>query len=565
MRELNMKTTFKYDHYYKYAEIESNLKFFEEKYPDLITVESNCVTKEGRNQYLATITNKKTGDALSKPGWYLDGNIHAGEVTGSMCAMHTIDYLITNYGEDPKATKLIDEMTIYVIPRVTPDGAETYLSTPYTLRSVNRDYYPKDGGVKEEDLDGDGVIRMMRIPTPYGAWKKDPDHEGSMTKRGPSDYEGEFYDVYPEGVFEPYDGDENLKLKKANWGLDFNRNFPYGWMADYATAGAGDYPLSNPECKAIVDFALAHPNIGGAAIGHTSGGIILYPPGTRKASTISSDDLTMLKDIAQMAAEELSYKPLNIFDSFLSDQESYDSGALDDWFFQSLGVPAYTLEFWDLASKAGVPMQWGQEMFGDTAKTLERFNACMKWVKENAPQYYEDWKEFDHPTFGKVEIGGFNYKFTHQNPPENLLIDECEKDTKFNIRFALAMPKLVIDSVCSEEVADGVFKITAVVGNLGYLPTNISDEAIKLNKSEQVKVCIDSDAIIEGKKCAEIGDLSGYSRTRSGVFFYGNISTAMSAPAKKKISWVVKGSKGDKVVIKASQPKAGTASKEVVL
>ena len=35
------------------------------------------------------------------------------------------------------------------------------------------------------------------------------------------------------------------------------------------------------ETKAVA--MLSHPNIGGAAIGHTSGGLILYPPGTRPA------------------------------------------------------------------------------------------------------------------------------------------------------------------------------------------------------------------------------------------------------------------------------------------
>ncbi len=42
-----------------------------------------------------------------------------------MCAMHTIDYLVTNYGTDDEVTKLLDEKTFYVIPRVTPDGAES--------------------------------------------------------------------------------------------------------------------------------------------------------------------------------------------------------------------------------------------------------------------------------------------------------------------------------------------------------------------------------------------------------------------------------------------------------
>ena len=186
-----MKTTFTYDHYFKYAEIESNLNYFQQQYPDLVTVETNCVTLEGRSQFVVTLTNKKTGDPLTKPGWYLDGNIHAGEVTSSIAAMHTIDYLLTNYADGEKAKYLLDNMTIYVIPRVTPDGAETYLTTPYTLRSANREYLPEKGGVDPQDLDGDGVIRMMRIPTPFGAWKKDPVNEGSMVKRDPGDYCGE--------------------------------------------------------------------------------------------------------------------------------------------------------------------------------------------------------------------------------------------------------------------------------------------------------------------------------------------------------------------------------------
>ena len=50
-----MKTTFSYDHYYKYEEIKSNLEFFAKQYPDLVTLEVNCVTEEGRNQYVVTL------------------------------------------------------------------------------------------------------------------------------------------------------------------------------------------------------------------------------------------------------------------------------------------------------------------------------------------------------------------------------------------------------------------------------------------------------------------------------------------------------------------------------
>ena len=560
-----MKVTFKYDHYYKYDELSGNLEKLAKKYPDLMTVESNCVTEEGRCQYVVTLTNKKTGDALTKPAWYLDGNIHAGEVTASMAAMHVIDWLVTNYGKDPKATKLLDTETVYVIPRVTPDGAETYLSTPYTLRSVNRDYDPVQGGIKGEDLDGDGVIRMMRIPTPYGAWKKDPKNEGCMLKRDPGDSEGEFYDIYPEGTLEAFDGDENLKAKKPDWGLDFNRNFPYGWFPDARQPGAGKYPLSNPENKAIVDFVLSHPNIGGAACGHTSGGLLLYPPGTRKSSSAPADDIKAFVEIAEMGAQELGYKPLSIFDSFVSSQEFYDSGALDDWFYQSQGIPAYTVEFWDLSTKAGVPVNWEDKSARDAKKEIAHFNACMKWVKENAPEDYLDWTPFDHPQLGKVEVGGFNYKFTHQNPPCHMLAKECEGFTRFALRFASAMPRLTVESLVAEKIKTGVYKITAVVGNLGYLPTNLTDEAVKLNCAKPVEVSIEGAKLVSGKATEKIGDLSGYSRTRSGVFFYGNISTSENAPAKKKLSWVIKANAGDKIKVTASQVKAGKASAEIVL
>ena len=559
-----MKTTFKYDHYYKYDEIDSNLKHFAMTYPDLIDLEVNCVTKEGRNQYVAILTNKKTGSMLEKPGWYLDGNIHAGEVTSSMCAMHTIDYLLTNYEDDKEVKKILDEMTVYVIPRVTPDGAETYLSSPYTLRSVNRVHKDEKGGIKEEDIDKDGVIRMMRIKTPYGAWKKAKDDPAIMELRSPSDSEGDFYDIYPEGMLENFDGDENLKTRKEAWGLDFNRNFPYGWFPEPRQDGAGDYPLSNVETKAIVDFVLAHPNIGGAAIGHTSGGIILYPPGTRASEKVPADDIKILKAIAEMGEEELGYKPLNIFDSFISSQEAYDSGALDDWMYETQGIPAYTMEFWDVAGKAGAKKEWGEKK--ETVKDgLERFALIMKWVKENAPEYFVDWKPFDHPDFKDVEIGGFNYKFTHQNPPEKFLLDEVKHDTKFNIRFLKAMPKLVIDEVKKEKVADGVYKIEAIVGNTGYLSTALTDLAVNNNYCKPVNVVIEGGELIEGKKCTEIKELQGYSKTQTGVYFYGNITTFANASSRKKLSWIIKAKEGSTIRICASQVKAGKAEAEITL
>ena len=560
-----MKTTFQYDHYYKYDELEKNLKYFSDKYPELCDLESICVTEENRNVYAMTITNKKTGAALDKPAFHIDGNTHAGEVTGSMAAMHAIDVLLTGYGEDKVITKILDRMTIYVVPRISPDGAETYLTTPYSIRSVNRVHNPENGGIRSEDLDGDGVIRMMRIPTPYGAWKKDKDDSSIMAKRDPGDADGDFYDIYVEGNFEAFDGDENLKEKKEDWSLDFNRNYPYGWFPENRQAGAGKYPLSNPETKAMADWIIEHPNIGVVSTNHTSGGIILYPPGTRPSTAVSEKDINQFIEIANMGKEELGYEPLNIFDSFIADPANYDSGAFDDWCYQSQGIVAYTVELWDLAKRVGVPLAWNARNKESAQDELKRFVACMKWVKENAPEYYEDWKPFHHETFGDIEIGGFNFKFSQQNPPESFLNGVLEQMTRFMIRFAQSMPRLTIDTLTSEKVSDDIYKVTAIVGNLGYLPTNLTEEAKNLNISKEVEVTISGGKVISGLEKTKIGNLEGYGSTSTGTNFYGNISTDYNAKARKKLTWVVQAKSGTEITVSCAQEKSGKASKTITL
>ena len=560
-----MKTTFQYDHYYKYDELEKNLKYFSDKYHELCDLESICVTEENRNVYAMTITNKKTGAALDKPAFHIDGNTHAGEVTGSMAAMHAIDVLLTGYGEDKVITKILDRMTIYVVPRISPDGAETYLTTPYSIRSVNRVHNPENGGIRSEDLDGDGVIRMMRIPTPYGAWKKDKDDSGIMAKRDPGDADGDFYDIYVEGNFEAFDGDENLKEKKEDWSLDFNRNYPYGWFPENRQAGAGKYPLSNPETKAMADWIIEHPNIGGVSTNHTSGGIILYPPGTRSSTAVSEKDINQFIEIANMGKEELGYEPLNIYDLFIADPANYDSGAFDDWCYQSQGIVAYTVELWDLAKRVGVPLVWNARNKESAQDELKRFVACMKWVKENAPEYYEDWKPFHHETFGDIEIGGFNFKFSQQNPPESFLNGVLEQMTRFMIRFAQSMPRLTIDTLTSEKVSDDIYKVTAIVGNLGYLPTNLTEEAKNLNISKEVEVTISGGKVISGLEKTKIGNLEGYGSTSTGTNFYGNISTDYNAKARKKLTWVVQAKSGTEITVSCAQEKSGKASKTITL
>ena len=551
-----MKTTLTYDSYFTQADRVRGIEILTEKYGDLISCESICKTKEGKDVLALTITGpgKKAGE---KPAFYIDGNTHAGEVTGMMAAMHTADYLVTNYGSDEKVTRLLDDNTVYIIPCVSPDGSDAYLTSPAILRSVNRDYIKDPEGLSAQDIDGDGVIRMMRVKTPYGAWKTDPQNTDLMIPRAMEDGEGDFYDVYTEGLIEGYDG-VDIKVKRPDWGLDFNRNYPYAWNCEPIQDGAGPYPLSNPETKAVVDFVNGHPNICAVLTHHTSGGVLLTPPGNESEAKAPKYDIEVYNQLGEICNRYMGYKKMSIYDSFLSDQEHYDSGAFDDWCYGSHGIYATTLELWDLEARAGMPMIYNKPE--NLFKQAERTAACYKWVKENCPDKYASWKKFAHPQLGEVEIGGFDIKQTFQNPPLSFLLQELEKTTAFSMGYAAILPKLVIEEAVKEDLGGGFFKVSVTIGNTGFLPTYVSDKAKIMKQNKGIEISISGfEEMISGKEKQTIEDLSSFSKTNTNNYFYGNISTGNSDPIHKKISWIIKKKDDAPVKVCISSTKAGTA------
>src|SRR4029450_13204768 len=103
--------------------------------------------------------------ALEKPAFLIEANIHALEVTGCTAALHLINRLLTGYGEDEQVTPALDTRAVYVLPRVSPDGAEFALADrPRFVRSSLRPWPLTDeqDGLFEEDIDGDGRGRVMR-------------------------------------------------------------------------------------------------------------------------------------------------------------------------------------------------------------------------------------------------------------------------------------------------------------------------------------------------------------------------------------------------------------------
>src|SRR5690606_3463016 len=102
---------------------------------------------------------------------------------------------------------------------------------------------------------------------------------------------GDRYTVMREGIDEDGDGRIN---EDGIGGLDMNRNFPRNWEREHQQPGAGDYPLSEPETRAVVEFINAHRNITAILHGHTSGGFVYRLPSASAPSQFPPIDLQLI-------------------------------------------------------------------------------------------------------------------------------------------------------------------------------------------------------------------------------------------------------------------------------
>ena len=555
-----MKHSYIYDHYYKYAEITDILKKYSEEHPGFTELDSIGVTPEGRQQWILKVTDKSTGSFEDKPALYVEGNIHAGEVTGSMTVMYLLDTILSNL-DDENIAYLMKRYTLYAVPRVSPDGSEYYLTTPGTLRSAPRLYpfhHPMPG-LQRQDIDGDGVIRLMRVKTPYGGWKISQKDPRVMVRRQPDDLMGDFYNVYDEGLLEGFDG-INIEAAPAPFGNDFNRNYPIGWQTEDQQKGSGDYPLSNPETKANADFLLAHPNVCCVIDMHTSGGQNLYTPGFKSGKDAIKQDIDLYKAIGKIANQENGYPVLNLYDQYMPQSHPQTCGGFDDFCHFVLGIPAMTIECWDLAERSGLKPVYPPREDKSDEELEHEMCAMVKWIDNNVdPDYYMAWKPFEHPQLGMVEIGGCDPKFVSQNPPTPYLEREVQKHTRFMLRLIKLLPSLNIDTVETEKLGEGIYKVKAIAGNMGYMPTYVFKEGLKSKRLKGVSLSLKGLPVLSGAECAELGHLEGHS-TYINAGWGISQNTAQAAPLRKKAEWVVHGNEGDEFEIVCGSGKAGTVS-----
>ena len=554
-----------FDRFYRYEDLTGILRDLAGQFPGLVELASIGKSYEGRDIWVATVTNLETGPAADKPALWVDGNIHASELSTSTMCLYHIHSMVSRYGRDEDVTRCLDTRAFYVCPRINPDGAQWALADqPRIIRSSTRPY-PHDEdpieGLLTEDVDGDGRILSMRIPDANGAWKALPEEPRLMVRRDPTETGGQYFRLLPEGRLEDYDG-VTIRMQPPKEGLDLNRNFPFEWRQENEQKGAGEFPTSEPEVRAVVDFAARHPNITGGVSFHNASGVLLRPYSTKDDEAFPAEDLWTFRKIGQKGTELTGYPNVSVYHDFRYHPKEVITGGWDDWMYDHLGVFSWTVELWSPQRQAGIEeyefIDWYRE------HPVEDDVKLLKWSDEKlGGKGFVEWYEYDHPQLGKVELGGWNRLYAFTNPPPEFLEKEIEPFPDWLVWHLLISPKLELREVTSTSLGEGMYQIRLVVENTGWLPTYVTKKAAekKVARGVMIEIELPEGAKLKSGKVRREGD------QLEGRVYKPAASISPSDPTDDRLSteWVVSAPQGGKARITARHRRAGVVRAEVEL
>ena len=463
----------RFDRYYDYQEVIEALNVLHKAFPDLTKLELVGKSEEGREIWALIINNPKTGDELSKPGVYIDGNIHGNEVQAGEVCLYYANMLLTKYKENEQITKALDKNVHFIIPVVNVDGRYHFFAdanTPSSGRSIR---VPKDDDGDAlldedgpDDLDGDGSITQMRIKDTLGIYKSDPIDKRIMVRIRPGE-KGEYSLLGSEGIDNDNDGQLN---EDAEGYLDANRNWGYNWMPTYVQNGAGNFPLSGVGIKAISDYIYAHPNIIVGFAFHNSGGMWLRVP-SEKSIVIDPSDIAAYDVIGK---EALKITPGYVY------QPSYDLyptyGDFDSHLFFINGIFSFVGELFQREQETyrtniNKPTQISEEEPNTRGTPPELSREQLKF-NDNVVQgeLYKDWKKFKHPVYGEIEIGGW-IKMSSRLPHPFMLPELVHRNASVVLLAAGNTPEISLEVFDKKEIGKNLYQVRVRLQNKKGLPT----------------------------------------------------------------------------------------------
>ncbi len=466
----------RFDRYYNNEEVVQALEVLHAAYPDLTKLESIGLSEEGRKIYVLTINNNKTGPELEKPGVWVDGNIHGNEIQAGEVCLYYANMLLTKYGENEKITEAVDRNVHYIVPVVNVDGRAHFFDDANTTNSSRSLRIQKDDdndGLFNEDpaddLDGDGNITQMRIKDPNGNYKADPEDPRIMVRVKPGE-KGDYTILGSEGIDNDGDGQFN---EDAEGYVDPNRNWGFNWMPPYVQRGAGSFPFSGVGLKAINEYVAKHPNIIMNFAFHNYGGMWLRVP-AEESTQIPQSDIAAYDVIGK---EAIKITPGYVY------MPSYDLyptyGDTDGQFFFVFGSYSFVGELFIGTQQTYKEKPKAAEYSdGDMPGGIERDREEMKFNDNVAlGELYKDWKSYNHPVYGDIEIGGW-VKMSQRLPHPFMLPDLVHRASAVVLLAATETPEVEMNVFETKDLGNNLKRVRIRLTNKNGLST-MTAQAVK--------------------------------------------------------------------------------------
>lgn len=456
--------------YQDHSQISKKIETLSRQYPDLCSVKSLVKTATGKDIWLITIG---TGTRDSKPGVAVVGGVDGKYLIGRELALGFADSILKNSSEND-IRELLNKITFYVIPDVSPDASDQFFSGLKYERSQNsrttdedRDFlYDED---PYEDLNKDGLITLIRIKDPAGNFIESDEDKRVMVTADISKGQTGSYLVYSEGTDNDKDGRFN---EDGAGGVNFNRNLTYNY--EEFGPNAGLYPVSEPETRAVVDFLydrfniymvfsfgpqdnLGQPMKASERTGTTQDQAQNQPPEQgmmrrergRITSILKTDEL-INKLVSDKYHEITGFKGAP---PAISEQ-----GNFMEWAYFHYGRYSFSTPGWWLVVEKGKSAEAAFLKFAD---------------KINIKDAFVPWTPIVHPDFpGKtVEVGGIR-PFAVINPPQDTIGDLISLHYKFITAISAMHPELEFLDIKVEDAGENIFRLSLKVHNKGLFATN---------------------------------------------------------------------------------------------
>lgn len=558
----------------RHDELGALLDRFVAAHPEVARKTSIGRSAGGRDLWLLTIGREPE---RIRPAVWVDANMHASELAGSSVVLAIAeDLLALHAGAIPEHSPLasvpehlraiLREGLFYLLPRMSPDGAEQVLDDQRWVRSrptfdPPQRAHPRWVGA---DIDGDGRALVMRQRHPAGDWVALEGFPNALRPRRIDDAPP-YYRLYPEGFIENFDG---FTIPEPDYlsdnDSDLNRNFPYDWHPEPKQHGAGAFATSTPEARAVTEFAVAHPNIFAWMNLHCFGGVLIRPSGSQPDSKLDPDELALFRQLEVWAEALTDYPTVSGFEEFTYTPDTPIHGDLVAFAHEQQGAFAWVVELWDLFKRLGIPrpkrfVDYYDRLGDDELARLAAFDR-----DHNAGRIFSPWRAATHPQLGEVECGGFAPLIGIWNPPPEYLPELCQRMSALILRVAAMSPRL---EIALERDGD---RVHVTVANRGYLSTAFLPSAKKNPVAEPVWLELaprDGLALAPGEiRRHALGHLDGWGRghLNPGQSILGPRSLGNSDCARRTVHLVRDaGASAPKLVVRAGSSRVGWVEREL--